>query len=103
MGSARGLAARDRRRAVRARARVDLASVGRMLRAMSLTEIKTAIEGLTDEERIFLAAYLRRKIDEDSPARREEMASIRDEMAAGRRFSMTQLRQRHDEMAAEGL
>jgi hypothetical protein len=74
-----------------------------MLRAMSLTEIKTAIEDLTDEERIFLAAYLRRKIDEDSPARREEMAAIRDEMTAGRRFSMAQLRQRHDEMAAEGL
>ena len=71
--------------------------------AGSLTEIKTAIEGLTDEERIFLAAYLRRKIDEDSPARREEMSAIRDEMAAGRRFTMAQLRQRHDEMTAEGL
>jgi len=73
-----------------------------MLRTMSLTEIKTAIDGLNDEERIFLAAYMRHKIDEDSTARREEIAAIRDEMAAGRRFTIAQLRKRHDELAAEG-
>ncbi|MEO5959940.1 MAG: hypothetical protein ABIZ49_11605 [Opitutaceae bacterium] len=70
---------------------------------MSLGEIKAAIEGLTDEERIFLAAYLRRRIDEDSPARRTELAAIRDEMDQGRRFTLDQLKKRHEELAADGL
>lgn len=74
-----------------------------MLAAMSLAEIKAAIEALTEEERIFLAAYLRRRIDEDSPSRREEIAAIRDEMAGGRRFTLEQLKKRHDELTADGL
>jgi hypothetical protein len=74
-----------------------------MLAAMSLAEIKAAIEGLTDEERIFLAAYLRRRIDDDSPSRREEITAVREEMAGGRHFTLEQLKKRHDELTAEGL
>lgn len=70
---------------------------------MSLAEIKAAIEDLSDEERIFLVAYLRRRIDGDSPARRSELAGIRDEMEGGRRFTLAQLKKRHEELAADGL
>ncbi len=84
-------------------ARVDRAAAFGQRGGVSLAEIKAAIEGLTDEERIFLASYLRRRIDENSPARRAELAAIRDEMEQGRRFTFDQLKKRHEELLSEGL
>ncbi|MBI5768321.1 MAG: hypothetical protein HZA93_11035 [Verrucomicrobia bacterium] len=70
---------------------------------MSLAEIKSAIDRLTREELDAVSAHLReRRWLEDSPARRAELAEIRDEMEQGRRHTLAELKQRHDELLAEG-
>lgn len=76
---------------------------GRQIAGMSVAEIKAAIDALSDEERIFVSAYLRRRMEEDSAAGRAELTAIRDEMEQGKKFSFEQLKKRHEELSAEGL
>lgn len=83
--------------------RVDSGARGCIVNRMSLAEIKSAIDRLTREELDAVSAHLReRRWLEDSPARRAELAEIRDEMEQGRRHTLAELKQRHDELLAEG-
>ena len=72
------------------------------LGGMSLAEITSAIDRLSAEERAVVSAHLRRRFLEDSPERRTELAAIRDDMEQGRRFTLGELKKRHEELAAEG-
>lgn len=67
---------------------------------MSVTEIKTAIDRMTPEEREAVSAHLRRKRWEDTPERRAELSRIMDEMDAGKKVSLEELKRRHAERVA---
>lgn len=68
---------------------------------MSLAEITSAIDRLSPEERMEVAAHLRRRFCEDTPARRQELSEVRDRMEAGEQVSLVELKRRHAERAAK--
>lgn len=70
---------------------------------MSLQELKAGIEQSTPEERLFLAAYLKHLARKDDPAYRADLAQRIDEMKAGKRFSLDQVKRVHQSLEAEGL
>jgi hypothetical protein len=69
---------------------------------MSVTEITSAIDRLSPEERAVVVAHLRRRFSEDTPAARRELSQIMGEMDAGKKFSMNDLRRRDAELRKEG-
>lgn len=70
---------------------------------MKLEELKTGIDQSSPEDRVFLAAYLRHVVRSDDPAYKTELARRRDEMNAGKRFSLEQLKRVDQALDAEGL
>jgi len=69
---------------------------------MSVAEITSAIDRLTPEERAEVEMYLRRRFCEDTPERRRELSEIADEMDAGQKFSLSDLKKIHEERLAKG-
>ena len=69
---------------------------------MSVAEITSAIDRLSPEERVEVSVYLRRRFCEDTPERRQELAEIADEMEAGRKYSLEDLKKIHEELLAKG-
>lgn len=59
---------------------------------MSLAETTSAIDHLSPEERTLVSTYLRRRFCADTPERRRELSEIMDEMDAGKKFTLSQLR-----------
>jgi hypothetical protein len=70
---------------------------------MTLQELKRGIDESAPEDRLFLAAYLRHLAQKDDEAYRAELARRRDEMSAGKRFSIEQVRRVHENLRTEGL
>jgi hypothetical protein len=70
---------------------------------MTLEELKQGIDQSTEEDRLFLAAYLKHLNRKDDPAYRRELSRLRDEMNEGKRYSLEQVKRVHDALEAEGL
>jgi len=70
---------------------------------MTLQELKQGIDQSTPEERLFLAAYLKHLARRDDPAYRQELSRLRDEMNAGRRVNLEQVKRMHQALEAEGF
>ena len=62
---------------------------------MSVAEIKAAIDQLKPQEQEEISRHLRRLRWGDTPERRRELAEIMDEMDAGKKLSLDELKRRH--------
>ncbi|MCI0748105.1 MAG: hypothetical protein L0Y58_22090 [Verrucomicrobia subdivision 3 bacterium] len=69
---------------------------------MSVAEIKEAVELLTPEERLDLAAYLHWRTRRDDPEWQNELARRLDRSIAGHGHSEQVLREVHDRLDREG-
>jgi len=69
---------------------------------VTLQDLKHGIEQSSDEDKLYLAAYLRHLVRKDDPVYRAELAGRRDEMAAGKRYSLDQLRRVSQSLDSEG-
>ena len=64
---------------------------------MSLAEIKSSIDQMTDEERFYAAAYLQHLAQERDPAYQATLADRVDRMAGGVTVTLEQASQAHAE------
>lgn len=69
---------------------------------MSVLEIKRELEATTDEERLFLLAYLKHLSRRDDPAYRRHLATRAQEMETSK-VSLAQIQRVHQALEAEGL
>ena len=67
---------------------------------MSITELKNIVDRTTDEERIFLAAYLRHVERRNDQAHQEKLDHLCEEAASGQRYSLERVRDLHTKLAA---
>jgi len=57
---------------------------------VSAAEIKASIDGMTDEERFFAAAYLQHRAQENDPAYKAVLAERMKGMDAGQKVTLEQ-------------
>jgi len=69
---------------------------------MSVAELKRAVDGLTPEERLELAEYLRWQTRKDDPQWQAELGARLDRSLAGQGHSAEELQQLHDKLSGEG-
>ncbi len=69
---------------------------------MSLAEIKSSIDQMTDEERFFAAAYLQHLAQEHDPSYQAALAERVDRLAEGGKISLEQARQAHANLENQG-
>jgi len=69
---------------------------------MSVSELKQAVDQLTPDERLELAAYIRWQTQKDNPAWQAELGQRLDRLIAGHGHSAEALQQLHDKLSAEG-
>ena len=69
---------------------------------MSLAEIKSSIDQMTDEERFYAAAYLQHLAQERDPSYQATLAGRADRMAKGSKVSLEQARQAHVDLEDKG-
>lgn len=60
-------------------------------------------EGLTPEERLVLAAYLKHLGRKDDPAYQSTLTRLNSEIDAGRKFTLDQAQRMHEALESEGL
>ena len=70
---------------------------------MSKAELMETARDLSEDDRLFLAAYLKHLTRVQTPAYRKEVTRLNDEFSQGKVFSMEQVQRLHDELAKEGL
>lgn len=58
---------------------------------------------LSEDDRIFLTAYLKHLSRVNTPAYKDELSRLNDEFSQGKVFSMEQVQRLHDELSKEGL
>jgi hypothetical protein len=73
-----------------------------MLGFMSVAQITSAIDRLSPAELAQVSAHLRRRFCEDTPERRREISKIMAEMDAGKKFSLTDLKRKDEELRRSG-
>jgi hypothetical protein len=69
---------------------------------MSLAEIKSSIDQMTDDERFYAAAYLQHLAQERDPSYQATLAERLDRMDAGLKVSLEQARQAHANLENQG-
>lgn len=69
---------------------------------MSVAELKHAVEGLSAEERLELAEYLRWRSRKDDPEWQEELGRRLERCLSGRGHTAGELQALHDKLSAEG-
>ena len=69
---------------------------------MSVAEIKQAVKGLTPEERLELAEYLRWLSKKDDPEWQQEIGRRLDRCLSGEAHSADELLRLHEKLTAEG-
>ncbi|MBA3832661.1 MAG: hypothetical protein H0X34_12375 [Chthoniobacterales bacterium] len=69
---------------------------------MSLQELKTAAAALSEEERLWLAAYLRHLSRVDSEANAKELRALDKRIDDGHYVTLEQLKQYHSALETEG-
>lgn len=72
-------------------------------RPMSNTQLKRTLDGLSQEDRFFAAAYLHHLAQSSDPAWMWEMEQTQDTMTAGRKFSLNQVQEMHEALAGRGI
>jgi hypothetical protein len=60
-------------------------------------------ETLNAEERVFLAACLKHLSRVDDPAYQEELTRLNQEIDAGKKFTLDQVRRMHQALETEGV
>ena len=70
---------------------------------MSTSEIKAGIDRMTDEERLFAAAYLHHRARERDPAYRAMLSLRMERMDKGHKVMLKQAKRIHSALEAEGL
>ena len=69
---------------------------------MSLAEIKSSIDQMSDEERFYAAAYLQHLAQERDPSYQATLAERVDRMTTGVKVSLDQARQAHADLEGQG-
>ena len=69
---------------------------------MSVAELKSALDNLTEDERLELTEYLRWRTRKDDPEWQVELARRVDRCVAGRGHSAEELSALHDRLSSEG-
>lgn len=69
---------------------------------MSVAELKQAVDGLTNEERLELAEYLRWRASRDDPAWQAELGRRLDQSLGGNSANASELYSLHDRLDSEG-
>jgi len=69
---------------------------------MSVAELKSALDNLTEDERLELAEHLRWRARKDDPEWQAELAHRVDRCVAGRGHSAEELDALHDRLSREG-
>jgi len=69
---------------------------------MSVTELKRAVDGLTPDQRLELAEYLRWRTRKDDPQWQAELGRRLDRSLAGQGHSAEELQHLHDKLSSEG-
>jgi hypothetical protein len=69
---------------------------------MSLAEIKRAADGLSPDERLELAEYLRRRSKQDDPQWEAELTDRLARSLEGKGHSAEELQALHDRLSSEG-
>lgn len=69
---------------------------------MSLAEVKSAIDKLSDFEKMYLQAYLHHK-NESLADRRAELSRRMRELDEGKGFTLEQIEEIHRRLEADGL
>lgn len=70
---------------------------------MSVAELKTVVDQTTNEERLFLQAYLDHLDAQSSPENARELDRRWEEMNAGDKVSLDEARRLHEALQARGL
>lgn len=70
---------------------------------MSKLEIMQAARDLSDEDLIFLSAYLKHLSRAETPAYRQRLTRLNEEFGNGRKFSLDQVERLHRNLDQEGL
>lgn len=74
-----------------------------MLSPMSMVEVRTQIDRMTDEERWFAAAYLQHLLLAEDPEHQRRLSEAMARMDAGRKFTLEQAERIHAALEAEGI
>jgi hypothetical protein len=69
---------------------------------MSMTELKRAVDGLTIDERLELADYIRQSSRGDDPSWQAEIGRRLDSCLAGKGHGKDELQTLHNGLAAQG-
>ncbi len=70
---------------------------------MNLAEVKQMVDQMSDEERLFLTAYLHHRLRANDPANRADLEERMKQMDAGNKVSLEQAWRLHRALEAEGL
>ena len=70
---------------------------------MSKAEIMATARGLKEEERLFLAAFLKHLSRVDSPEYKKHLSELDEEFADGKTFSQEQVERLDRQLSEEGL
>lgn len=70
---------------------------------MSVQDLKREIEESSEEDRLFLLAFLKHLIRRDDPAYKKLLAERVQEMQTGNKISLSQVKRLHEALDAEGL
>jgi len=70
---------------------------------MSVQDLKREIEASSEEDKLFLLAFLQHIIRREDPAYKKLLAERVKEMQAGNKVSLSQVKRLHEALEAEGL
>jgi hypothetical protein len=70
---------------------------------MSKAEIMEAARGLSEDDRLFLSAYLKHLSRVDRPEYKRRLYALNEEFSTGKRFTQEQIQRLHEHLNNEGL
>ena len=70
---------------------------------MSTSDLMRTAEGLSLEDRLFLAAYLKHLGRAEDPAYQTELTRLNAQIDAGQKLTLDQVTRLHEALEAEGL
>ena len=70
---------------------------------MSRNELKTVVDRISVEDRLFLSAYLQHVASKDDPHVQVELANANREISRGKKVGLRQLKSLHRSLAAASL
>ena len=70
---------------------------------MSKTEMMQKAQALSEEDRLFLSAYLKHLSRVDLPEYKRKLAALNEEFSSGKTYSQEQVERLHQQLSDEGL